>query len=57
MVLVTTGDLPRCKWPLGRVIEVMPGADGLVRQAKVKTMNRELIRSTDRLRLLEGVAE
>lgn len=57
MVLVTTGNLPRCKWPLGRVIEVMPGADGLVRQAKVKTMNRELIRSTDRLRLLEGVAE
>ena len=38
----------RGKWPLGRIVEVMPGQDGKVRVAKVlvggKTVNRPVIR-------------
>ena len=57
MVLIATGDQPRGQWPLGRVLEVMPGADGLVRRVRIKTMTRELVRSTDKLCLLEGVVD
>ena len=36
LVLVSDDNVPRGQWPLGIVTEVMPGADGLVRAAKVK---------------------
>lgn len=57
LVIITTEEMPRCSWPLGRVVEVMPGTDGLVRRARVKTAKREFIRSVDKLCLLEGVTE
>ena len=48
VVLVVTADTPRGKWPLGRIVEVMPGQDGKVRVAKVlvggKTVNRPVVR-------------
>lgn len=37
LVLLEDKSFPRSKWPLGRVIEVMPSRDGLVHTVKVKT--------------------
>ena len=36
IVLVADDLLPRGQWPLGIVVEPLPGSDGLVRSAKVK---------------------
>ena len=35
IVLVVDDQLPRCHWRLGRVVEVFPGQDSLVRKVKV----------------------
>ena len=35
---------PPSRWPLGRVIEVHPGKDGLIRVATVKTSSTTLTR-------------
>ena len=37
LVLLADVSFPRGKWPLGRIIEVMPSRDGLVRTVRVKT--------------------
>lgn len=37
MVVVKTGDAPPLSWPLGRIVEVYPGPDQIVRVAKVLT--------------------
>ena len=37
IVLVVDDDAPRCKWTLGRVTEVRPSSDGLVRRVSVRT--------------------
>lgn len=37
LVLLADESFPRGRWPLGRAIEVVPGPDGLVRTAGVKT--------------------
>ena len=37
IVLVLDKDLPRNRWSKGRVVEVFPGSDGLVRHVDVKT--------------------
>ena len=34
----------RGEWPLGRVMEVYPGDDGLVRVVRVKSKNKEFLR-------------
>ena len=41
-----------CHWPLGRIIEVFPGEDTLVRVVKVKTATGEYRRAVTRLSLL-----
>lgn len=53
LVLIGSDFEKRLHWPLARVIEVYPGKDGLVRVAKLKTQNGELIRSIKRLYPLE----
>eukprot|EP00794_Sanderia_malayensis_P019621 gene19621-biopygen13890 len=57
IVLIVEKPLPRGAWRLGRVIDVHIGRDGLVRSAKVKTSQSELVRPVDKLCLLEGSAE
>lgn len=37
MVIVKTIDSPPLSWPMGRVVEVYPGTDHIVRVAKVVT--------------------
>ena len=56
VVLVHEHMLPRNEWSLGRVVEVYPGADGLVRVAKVRTKNTELVRPVAKLSVLEETA-
>ncbi len=54
VVLVVEQTMPRGCWPLGRITEVTPGRDGLVRSLKVKTMKSELVRPIDKICLLEA---
>ena len=52
VVLIVNEATPRNAWPLGRVIETLPGSDGLVRRVKVKTKSNVLVRPIDKLCLL-----
>ena len=53
MVLVVDNTLPRSRWLLGRVTKTLPGRDGYVRTAQVKTRNSTLCRPISKLCLLE----
>ena len=55
MVLVKDDNLTRLQWKLGRVIEVYAGRDGVVRSAKTKLSEATLIRSANKLYILENV--
>ena len=55
MVLVKDDNLTRLQWKLGRVIEVYAGRDGVVRSAKTKLSETTLIRSANKLYILENV--
>ncbi|XP_034938542.1 uncharacterized protein [Chelonus insularis] len=52
LVLLTDERFPPTKWPLARVIEVFPGADGLIRTVKLKTAAAELVRPLTKLVIL-----
>lgn len=54
IVLVADKSSPRNCWPLGRILEVYPGRDGLIRSARLKTGNGELVRPIEKLCILEG---
>ena len=56
IILVMDYSLPRNEWTLGRIVQVYPGADGLVRVAKVRTRDTELVRPVTKLCLLEEAA-
>ena len=45
--------MPRGRWPLGRVMEVMPGPDGRVRSALVRVRRGEVHRPARRICVLE----
>jgi hypothetical protein len=42
IVLIKDENLPRCKWHLARVCEVLNGSDNLVRRVKLIVGDREL---------------
>lgn len=44
--------MPPGIWPVARVIEVYPGADGFVRSVKIKTPTSELVRPVNKLILI-----
>lgn len=54
LVIVTGETMPRNQWQLGRVVEAIPGDDGLVRQVRVKTARNVLSRPVNKLCYLEG---
>ena len=54
IVLVVEETTPRNLWPLGVILDVNVGRDGLVRSALVKTKNTELLRPVNKLCLLEA---
>lgn len=53
VVLVISPNTPRGHWPLGRVIQVMPGSDGVERRVLMKTGTGEYIRPVAKLCILE----
>jgi hypothetical protein len=57
VVLIMDHNAPRGHWPLGRVMELLPGRDGRVRVVKVKTASGELIRPAAQICLLEEVRD
>ena len=52
LVLLAEEGLPRCRWPLGRVLEVFEGADGLVRSVRIRARGTEFVRPVTKLVLL-----
>jgi hypothetical protein len=57
VVMMIEPDASRGEWPLGRVMEVYPGGDGLVRVVRVKSRNKEYVRPIHRICPLEYVEE
>ena len=55
VVLVANEVTPRKCWPLGRVVRLNKGNDGLIRSVEVKTQFSLLVRPVTKLCLLEGV--
>ncbi|XP_071868023.1 uncharacterized protein [Bombus fervidus] len=49
IVLLREDNVPPMQWPLGRIIKVQPGADGIIRTATVRTATSTLDRSIKRL--------
>ena len=47
-MLIKEDNIPRLKWPLGVVVDVFVGKDGLVRSVKVKTKKGEMTRLIQR---------
>lgn len=56
-VVLIHDDGPRCKWKLGRIIELLPGKDDIVRVVKIKINKGEFYRSIQKLYLLESHQE
>lgn len=52
MVVIKDNQSPPTAWRLGRVLNVMPGADGVVRVARMMTAQGELTRPVVKLVLL-----
>ena len=53
MVLVRENNIPRMTWPLGIIVNVFPGKDGIIRSVEVKTAKGVFTRSIQRLHDLE----
>ena len=49
VVLLAEESLPRCHWPLGRVLEVFEGGDGLVRSVRIRVRGSDLVRPVTKL--------
>lgn len=49
MVLIKDNSVPPMKWRLGKVINLIPGKDGICRVASVKTSDGVLTRAVVRL--------
>lgn len=49
VVLIKEDNVPPLKWPLARIVDVMPGADGRVRVVKVRTRDGLYARSITKL--------
>lgn len=54
IVLIVDPDQPRGRCPLGRIVDVYPGADGHVRAVGVRVGKNEFKRSVTRLCLIES---
>ncbi|XP_053686384.1 uncharacterized protein LOC128735928 [Sabethes cyaneus] len=52
MVVIKTDCVPPKRWPLGRVVTVYPGADGITRVVDVRTQNGTRRRATSELCIL-----
>ncbi len=55
VVLIIEPNANRSEWPLGRIIEALPGDDGLVQVVRVQAKGKEYLRPVYRLCPLEYV--
>lgn len=53
LVLISDVSVPRNSWPLGRIVELIKSADGVIRSAKVKTSKGEFHRPLTKIIPLE----
>ncbi|GIY34960.1 bel12-ag transposon polyprotein [Caerostris darwini] len=53
IVLIGTDDKKRLHWLLGRVLELYPGKDGIIRRAKLRTEKGNILRPIQRLYPME----
>ncbi|XP_071961249.1 uncharacterized protein [Antedon mediterranea] len=53
LVLIREDNIPRMKWPLGRIAKEFPGRDGVTRCFELKTCKGNLVRAIQRLHNLE----
>lgn len=53
IVLIGSDNKKRYQWPMGRVLEIMPSSDGIVRMAKIKTKTGCINRPLPKLYPLE----
>lgn len=53
IVLIGNDCTKRIEWPLGRVVELFPGKDGIVRVVRLITAKGQLVRPVQRLYYLE----
>ena len=54
LVLLKVDSIGRSRWPVGRIIETLPGNDGRVRVARIKTAEGTYTRPTAKMCLLEA---
>ena len=54
IVLISEENMPRRTWPLGRIVELFPGSDGLIRTVRVKTSRGVYTRPVQKLHLYES---
>lgn len=52
LVVIREDNMPPQLWHLGRITEVTPGADGLVRVVKIRTANGQMSRSISKIAIL-----
>ncbi|XP_055604085.1 uncharacterized protein LOC129752324 [Uranotaenia lowii] len=58
LVIVKEDQLPPIQWPLGRITEVVPGSDGVVRVVKIRmAKNAEITRAVSRIALIPHPSE
>ncbi|CDW58904.1 hypothetical protein TTRE_0000723001 [Trichuris trichiura] len=57
IVIVAESDVPRIRWRLGRMVEMFPSSDGLIRTVRERTPNGDLNGPVQRLHLLESAVE
>ncbi|KRY90831.1 hypothetical protein T4D_4160 [Trichinella pseudospiralis] len=53
LVLILEDNVPRGRCPLGVVVELFPGADGVARSARLRTTAAEMTRPVSKLVVLE----
>jgi hypothetical protein len=53
LVLIKDESTPRCLWPLGLIVKVIEGRDGLVRTVHVRTKSTVLVRPVTKIVMLE----
>ena len=54
LVILQEKNVPRSHWPIGRVMDIYPGQDSVVRIVKLRTPTNEIVRPANKLYLMEG---
>lgn len=52
LILISDERTPPCRWSLGRITKLLPGADGLVKVVEIKTATTTLVRPIAKLIIL-----